>query len=328
MAKFSIRFCANKNTCGRSVFSFVSFSLDKQRKRKNPYIYDATGTKQKKVVSTAGNTEYAGNYIYENGTLQFFSQPEGYVSVENGNYEYVYEYKNHLGNTRLSYTDANNDGNITTNEIVKESNYYPFGLAHQGYNGNVSPLGNSVAKKYMFGGKELDQSLGLETYDFGARNYDPALGRWMNIDPLAEDMRRHSPYNYAFNNPIIFTDPDGMSPFDVVINGDLAKKATEQLNASSSLEITRDAETGKLSATGTAETESDVALLETINVENVVVNLNASIENSNESGLIVGGVFGGNTEIPEMNVTFAEQQVNPNQAEVIEEFAGMKQEVL
>jgi len=84
----------------------------------------------------------------------------------------------------------------------------------KGFNNNTNSLGNSLADRYMFGGKEFDDSFNetLNTYDFGARNYDPALGRWMNIDPLADQMRRHSPYNYAFDNPVYFTDPDGMMP--------------------------------------------------------------------------------------------------------------------
>jgi RHS repeat-associated protein len=98
----------------------------------------------------------------------------------------------------------------------KRINFYPFGLKHKGYNNVVSSNGNSVAQKFGFGGKELNEELGLEWMDFGARNYDASLGRWMNLDPLAEQMRRHSPYNYAFDNPIYFIDPDGMAPIGQV----------------------------------------------------------------------------------------------------------------
>lgn len=185
------------------------------------YVYDATGVKLLKKVTEGSNATkicYANNYVYKRvnfGTtyLEFFNHPEGYVKYESSAFDYVYQYKDHLGNIRLTYADSDDDGTITAStEIIEESNYYPFGLKHKGYNNVVSSNGNSVAQRYKFGGFELQDELNLNWYDMTARNYDAALGRWMNLDPLAEQMRRHSPYNYAYDNPIYFIDPDGMMP--------------------------------------------------------------------------------------------------------------------
>ncbi len=183
------------------------------------YFYDAVGVKQKKVVtegSTVTTTEYAGNYIYKNNNLEFFNHPEGIVEKEADGYKYVYQFKDHLDNIRLSYKDANKDGSITQNEIVQEKNYYPFGLTHKGYNEVLRGRNHT----FGFTNKEEQDEIGLGWIDITARNYDPALGRWMNLDPLAEQMRRHSPYNYGFDNPIYFMDPDGMAPFTDIYNLD------------------------------------------------------------------------------------------------------------
>jgi len=111
--------------------------------------------------------------------------------------------------------------------VKTPTTYYPFGLKHNGYNQQEQVEGNF---KYKYNGKEWQDELGLNVYDYGARNYDPALGRWMNIDPLAEQMRRYSPYTYAFNNPVFFIDPDGMRPEEIIYNPSFGFEADGSLS--------------------------------------------------------------------------------------------------
>lgn len=168
----------------------------------------------------SSSTQYAGNYIYKKNPgrgaqlkLAFFNHPEGYVSPKNASdisqgFKYVYRYKDHLGNVRLSYTDQDKDGVITPSiEIIEESNYYPFGLKHKGYNNVVNSLGNSTAQKFGYNGVELNESLGLNLHEMDFRLYDPAIGRFNGIDPVPHHSQGTS---VAFdNNPIIFSDPSG-----------------------------------------------------------------------------------------------------------------------
>lgn len=192
------------------------------------YDYDASGNKlRKRYITTTGTTttDYLGRFQYVNSTLKFFGQPEGYVrynTITSEN-QYIYNYTDHLGNIRASYSDLDGNGSIASSEILKENNYYPFGMLHKGYNNTIHPDANSFT--YGYGGKEHQEEAGIAWIDFGSRNYEAELGRWFNLDPQAERYNGISPYAAMANNPIFFSDPNGEELFTAVIIGAIAGAA-------------------------------------------------------------------------------------------------------
>ena len=136
----------------------------------------------------------------------------------NGNalnaFRYEYNLTDHLGNVRLVFADLNGNGRIdqtsstSTNEILQENHYYPFGMTHYGSYSTNTGVGEE--NRYRYNGKEINEELGL--YAYGARWYDPTIARWTAVDPLAETAHSISmtPYHYVANNPIRNLDPDGL----------------------------------------------------------------------------------------------------------------------
>ena len=106
----------------------------------------------------------------------------------------------------MTFSDANNDGVVTTTDIKQINHYYPFGLNMEG-NWNGAKGDN----KYGYNGKEWNDDFGLGLNDYGARWYDPMIDRWWNLDPESESGEQSSwnPYHYVSDNPIKNIDPDG-----------------------------------------------------------------------------------------------------------------------
>ena len=157
------------------------------------YTYAADGTKlrvEHKIGSSTTRTTYCSNVIYEDGTAKCLLTEEGYVSLDDR--EYHYYLKDHQGNNRVL---------VNKNGGVEEINhYYPFGGVFASEE-NLQP--------YKYNGKELDAKKGLNWYDYGARQYDAALGIFTTVDPSSERYYSTSPYVYCGGNPINRIDPTG-----------------------------------------------------------------------------------------------------------------------
>ena len=205
-----------------------------------PNIRVATGETHKLLPSEILSTDSIdyllnGTLLLENGRIDKYLFPEGYVKAYYNNiaerlrdelvpaketiivdkdlnadthsllddidsFEPYFYNQDHLGNNREVVNKLG--------RIIQVTNYYPFGSS---FCDSLSCL-NASLQPYKYNGKEFDRMHGLNTYDYGARQYSPALPSWDRIDPLAEEYYSVSPYAYGGNNPVNRVDFYGMFP--------------------------------------------------------------------------------------------------------------------
>ena len=161
-------------------------------------------------VSTPETIDYllGGALTLRNGVIDKYQFEEGYCQATPLYWEgkpfaetftFCYYDQDHLGNIRqVTMDDGSKKG-----EVIQRMNYYPFGAEF------CDNSTKSYVQNHKYNGKEFDNMHGLNTYDYGARQYNPVTGRWDRMDRYSEKYYPHSPYVYCKNNPMIFTDPDG-----------------------------------------------------------------------------------------------------------------------
>ena len=167
------------------------------------YLYDATGSKMKKTLGSQVSY-YQGSVLKVDGqTMVLTGEGRMVYNTTSHLWEYEYDLKDHLGNTRISFSTDQDQLSL-----LQTKDYYPFGMEMA--NNHL----NSPATKFLYNGKELQDECGLDWYDYGARFYDPMLARFHTIDALADTFSYQTPYAYAINNPVRYIDWMGMAPGD------------------------------------------------------------------------------------------------------------------
>ena len=184
------------------------------------YIYTATGQKLRTIHYTvmpnifpfgekhelseneilcADSTDYllGGTLLLKNGTVDKYLFNGGYCHNTDSALAFYYFNQDHLGNNREVVDEEG--------RVVQTNNYYPFGTPIY----DEANITNASLQPFKYNGKELDMMHGLNTYDYGARQYYAALPVWDRVDPLAEKHKEISPYTYCANNPVNSIDPDG-----------------------------------------------------------------------------------------------------------------------
>jgi len=161
-------------------------------------------TYSKNVVNQNG-TAYIDNKEYTtlNGNtvltaMQHIYNSEGFADTITATIpNYKYYRRDHLGNNRELWC-------ANTKKTLQRTQYYPSGLP---WPSNTAD--NPGVQERKYNGKEFVEMHGLDTYDYGARGYYPAMGRFTTVDPLAEKHYSISPYAHCSGNPVNRIDPDG-----------------------------------------------------------------------------------------------------------------------
>ena len=194
----------------RYVYSTAGEKLRVIHQTAVPNITVAIGSARELAPSeilSADSTDYllGGSLTLRNGRIDKYQFEEGYCqaaysgNASQDNFTFHYYDRDHLGNIRqVIKATGSNKGTV-----IQTMDYYPFGAEF--CDGSTA----SEVQSRRYNGKELDRMHGLDTYDYGARQYDPVTGRWDRMDPLCEKYYDVSPYAYCGGNPVRYIDPDG-----------------------------------------------------------------------------------------------------------------------